>query len=289
MSLMQQQRKLGLGCLLLLALSNAATAFPQDTESQDEGVQPHFPPMKEVLQQGGPPGSSPEDRMRELFGEVETNLIRIDTLLSDAAAGDTSRLVKVADAGIGSLLQDSLDRGREAQKGIREIIEIAKQLGAQSSSSSSSSNGDKSSPGEASKPGESGSPLDRGQQSQSSEQTPQMAGDPKPGGQSPAGQEPGGEQKEDKPGGEEPDESPAGKDPKSGEEAKGDGQNRAGEENSGDASGQQAQGANAADGWGDLPSHVQETFRSGGRSELPTRYRSWIDDYYRKLNRRRDR
>ncbi len=49
------------------------------------------------------------------------------------------------------------------------------------------------------------------------------------------------------------------------------------------------QAAGARDGWGDLPSHVKDTFRSQGRSELPVRHRDWIDEYYRKLNRKGDR
>ena len=42
----------------------------------------------------------------------------------------------------------------------------------------------------------------------------------------------------------------------------------------------------ADENWGNLPSHVKDAFRTEGRSELPSRYRDWIDDYYRKLNRR---
>jgi len=34
---------------------------------------------------------------------------------------------------------------------------------------------------------------------------------------------------------------------------------------------------------------VRDAFRSEGRTDLPARYRDWIDDYYRKLNRRSPR
>ena len=47
--------------------------------------------------------------------------------------------------------------------------------------------------------------------------------------------------------------------------------------------------SDANETWGNLPRHVQDAFRSEGRSELPARYRDWIDDYYRKLNRRSSR
>jgi len=41
-----------------------------------------------------------------------------------------------------------------------------------------------------------------------------------------------------------------------------------------------------ADRWGDLPAHAREVFREQGGSELPSRYRGWIDPYYRRLNKK---
>ncbi len=37
--------------------------------------------------------------------------------------------------------------------------------------------------------------------------------------------------------------------------------------------------------WGNLPIHVRDIFRADGSADMPARYRSWIDSYYRKLNR----
>ncbi len=271
---------------LTLGLVSAAAlpsfAFPaQETDKQE----PHFPPMEEILQGAGGGQQSPEDRMRELFVKVEVNLQEIDELLSDAAAGDTSRLSEVENANIADLLNNTLERGREAQESILEIIEIAKQQGA-ASSQSSSGKGDPS--GDPSSSGSEGSPLNRGQQSQSSEQTPEMQGQ-KPGSQNQEGEQPGGEKPQDKPGGQEPAEGQDGQDPKRGDKSDGEGENRAGSEKGDAATDAAANAARAGEGWGDLPSHVQETFSSAGRSELPVRYREWIDDYYRKLNRRGDR
>ena len=265
------------------ALALAAPAA-QDPESK-----PHFPPMKEVLQGGGTGEQSAEDRMRELFSLVESNLQTVDALLGEAAAGDTTRLTEVKDASIADLLRNSLERGRAAQKGIREIIELAKQQGGPPSPSSSSGKGEQSGSGSPSSSDGQGSPLDGGQQSQSAEQTPEMGDQPGEGEQSGEGEKPGGEKPENKPGGEKPSEGQDGADPKQGGEADGEGENREGHENGEGDAGQSPNNAQAADGWGDLPSHVQETFRSAGRSELPARYRDWIDDYYRKLNRRGDR
>lgn len=45
--------------------------------------------------------------------------------------------------------------------------------------------------------------------------------------------------------------------------------------------------ADPADRWGDLPLHVREVFRVEGASDIPPRYRDWIDAYYRRLNKDR--
>lgn len=38
--------------------------------------------------------------------------------------------------------------------------------------------------------------------------------------------------------------------------------------------------------WGNLPVHMQELFRAEGGERMPTRYRDWIESYYRRLNDR---
>lgn len=43
----------------------------------------------------------------------------------------------------------------------------------------------------------------------------------------------------------------------------------------------------AAERWGDLAFHAREVFRNAGGAELPPRYRTWIDQYYRRLNAER--
>lgn len=37
--------------------------------------------------------------------------------------------------------------------------------------------------------------------------------------------------------------------------------------------------------WGNLPLHMRDIFRSEGGSDMPARYRDWIDNYYRRLNK----
>ncbi len=71
--------------------------------------------------------------MTELFHSVETKLKTIDVFLTDAAARDTSNLVKVASPGIADLLRTSIEEGRAAQRDIEEILEIAQQMGQQQS------------------------------------------------------------------------------------------------------------------------------------------------------------
>ena len=271
---------------LLLGFGWLSPAHAQDKPAEKE--KPHFPRMDEIINPGAAGKADPQARMRELFSEVEANLNRVDILLSDAAAGDTARLKDVAEAGIGKLLNDSLKRGRKAQAQIAEIIELAKQAGKGSGSGSGDCESGEDGPGSKGKSGSSSqdSPLDRGQQRQSSEQTPEMGGDQKPAGQKPGEQ--GSEGDPQDPGGEKPGEK--GKDPKDpGKDDQSPGKNRAGDDNGKDAGAAARQAAEAREGWGDLPSHVKDTFRSQGRSELPARYRDWIDEYYRKLNRRGDK
>ncbi len=262
---------LAVGILVLVSSGPLASAY-QDSED--------FPSMDEILSGEGAAGpEDPEARIRRLFGEVETKLKQVDILLSDAAAGDTSALTAVEDSGIASLLQSSLERGRQAQEDIREIIDIAQQLSQQQPQpSSSGSQGQGGEPG--SQSSQEGSPLNRGQQSSTPEPTPSTPGE-EPGQQQPT---PGGDQREQ--GQQSQDQNSGGTDPK---DPRGDpnldGQNRDGDDSTEGAVGS-SNSAEGTDGWGDLPTHVRDTFRSEGRSELPARYRDWIDEYYRKMNRR---
>jgi|GEM_PF-3286703 len=111
------------------------SAAPQDSGTDEEG---DFPTMEEIVHGGAAAGEAEdiEARIRRLFGEVETKLGEVDVLLTDAAAGDTARLAEVEEAGISKLLQDSIDRGRQAQQDIRDIIELAQQLSQSASQSS---------------------------------------------------------------------------------------------------------------------------------------------------------
>jgi len=261
----------------LAALLLAAAPFAQD------GEEPDFPTMEEILG-GDPSDEDPQARMKALFQSVESKLKDVDILLSDAAAGDTSRLTEVQDAGIADLLRNSLEQGRAAQKDIEEILEIAKQMGQQQQSQSSSS-------GQGQQQGQGNpenSPLDRGQQSQSQEQTPEAPSQSQ--GQEQQGEQPKpgeGEGEQPDPNGETPKpDSKDGTQPDGPESSDEDGTNRNdGTGGDGATAGASPPGV-ADDNWGNLPSHVKDAFRTEGRSELPSRYRDWIDDYYKKLNRR---
>ena len=44
--------------------------------------------------------------------------------------------------------------------------------------------------------------------------------------------------------------------------------------------------ANGKEQWGNLPVHLRDLFRAEGGTDLPPRYRDWIDSYYRRLNER---
>ena len=290
--MMNTKRTSGRGLLAACTLSFLAlSTLAQD---QDQG-DPDFPTMEELLG-GGPTGvqETAEQRMRRLFGEVETKLVQVDVLLTDAAAGDTGGLTEAAESGISELLKSSLERGRSAQKDIDQILEIARQLSAQQQQQSSGG-GQPQSQGETQSENQ-GSPLDRGNnQSQRPETTPELPGEEQ-NGQEPQGQQQGGQdpqqqgQEPQQPGeqGQDPQQQ-GGQDPLNpGGDPNAPGDNRDGSERSDGAAGDAARGA-GDEGWGNLPAHVRDTFRSEGRSELPARYRDWIDAYYKKLNQRGSR
>lgn len=292
--MMTTKRTSGRGLLAACTFSLLVLSVPAQDQEQGQG-DPDFPTMEELLG-GGPTGAqeTAEQRMRRLFGEVETKLVQVDVLLTDAAAGDTGRLSEAAESGISELLKSSLERGRSAQKDIDEILEIARQLSAQQQQQSSGA-GQPQSSGQGQSEDQS-SPLDRGNnQSQRPETTPELPGQGQDG-QQPQGQQQGGQDPQQQ--GQEPDQSgEQGQDPQQqgGQDPSnpaGDpnapGDNRDGSEQNSGAAGDAASGA-GDEGWGNLPAHVRDTFRSEGRSELPVRYRDWIDAYYKKLNQRGSR
>ena len=94
----------------------ALPALAQDPPVEIDGQEP---PLIEM------PRQSPRDEMTELFVRVEKRLREIDDLLNDAAAGETSALEDVGEAGIEDLIQGSMTRCREVVKDIDKILEIA--------------------------------------------------------------------------------------------------------------------------------------------------------------------
>lgn len=43
--------------------------------------------------------------------------------------------------------------------------------------------------------------------------------------------------------------------------------------------------ADPRDRWGDLPQRARDVFTTQGAGDMPSQYRTWIDGYYRRLNR----
>lgn len=222
------------------------------------------------------PAGDPQAELVELFGKVENRLREIDRLLSDAGAGDARALDGVGAAGIDELLKKGRASSAEAVEGIDKILEIARQMGQQQSSSSG---GGEPKPGQ----GQAGKDPLGGQEGNTTqrESTPSK---PEQGGQEPDDQQ-GGSKPKDKDGqkpGQKPGESGDPKDPKA---SPNDPKNR--------AAGPPPQGGKDAastpndtrDRWGDLPVHARDVFRNEGGRDMPVQYRDWIDEYYRRLNK----
>lgn len=236
------------------------------------GPEPELNPFEEIVVQ-----DDAQKQMVELFGRVERRLNEIDRLLSDASAGDTSRLADVGPSGIDDLLDLSRRQGKRALEDIDEILKLAEQMEQQCQSPGSSS--------QCEKPGASGSsgkpsPIDQaGQQSTKRESTPeappqtaQSQGEqPKPGDKP--------DSEDSKPGDDGTPKSPLSKDDPNPSNAPG--QNPPGSES------ELARTINDLDRWGDLPVHARDVFRTEGGGDMPARYRDWIDSYYRRLNERR--
>ena len=95
-------KRASLTLISLCCLAHTASAL-QDPEPEGENVPIELPGMVDQAQ----------EEMLQLFREIEQNLRKVDILLSDAGAGDTSGLAEVEEAGIGRLLEDSRDRSEQ--------------------------------------------------------------------------------------------------------------------------------------------------------------------------------
>ncbi len=206
-------------------------------------------------------------RILELFHAVERRLMEIDAMLFQASAGERA-LPSDVNSGIQKLLDQTREQSKAAREQMDEILKIA-QENSQSKSSSSSGSGQPKSPGQGA-PQQGQKPGDQ----TGKEQTPKAPG---PGEQQ--GEKPG-----DKP--QAGQEEPGGRDPKNPTDSKDPGSNRSGNEPPTDATGSKGAAA-GADRWGDLPVHVRDLFRMQGGTDLPPRYRDWIDAYYKSLNQKR--
>ena len=219
------------------------------------------------LPQRGGGQSEQVEELKRLFLEVEAELARIDELLADAGAGETS-LAEVEDAGIDDILDLSLSGSAGVQSKIGRILEIAQDL-------SSQSQGGGGQQGEQ-QPGE--SPLDqerdRGpQQRENTPEAPEREGEDDESQEQPGEEQPEGEE-----------ENPGGEDPRSNQDSDMEGENRSAEE-PGQEAGEAVPHGDEADKWGQLPARQREIFRNQGRDELPVQYRDWIDAYYRRLSK----
>jgi hypothetical protein len=255
---------LGVGLLSAAALAQSPTVGPEP-QKKPEAVPLGPDPLDGPRDVTAQPDQMQQE-LRELFRQVELRLREIDRLLSDASAGDTAALADVGEAGIDKLLDRSRENATRSIQDIDRILEIAEQMGQQSQSSG----------GSCSKPGgqgESQSPIDQaGQQRTQREQTPETPGD----AQAQQGEKPEGEKpSEPKPGGDTPRDGRAQDDPFA--------ENREGAPPPGSERADPPR-ADGLDRWGALPLTVRDVFRTEGGSDLPPRYRDWIDSYYRRLS-----
>ena len=239
-----------------------AIALPASTQEVEEKA-----PERPSIQDQNPLAQDSQQEILELFKKVERKLRRIDRLLLDASAGDTSSLGEIDESGmddlfqtppneqagagsssdLGAMLSASQSQGQEVLSGIDRIIEIAQEAG---SAGAACQKPDPNKP----------SPIDdRGQQRTKENQTPDKPQEQKP--------EPGEQPKDSKPSDDEGKNKPATSTP--------------------DTETQDAgPPPQDKDHWGDLPIHVRQVFRAEGGRQMPSQYRDWIDAYYRRLNSR---
>ncbi|MCH2106086.1 MAG: hypothetical protein MK291_05540, partial [Planctomycetes bacterium] len=244
-------KRASLTLLSLCCLGHTAAAL-QDPEPEGENVPIELPGAVDQAQ----------EEMLQLFRDIEQNLRKVDILLSDAGAGDTSGLAEVEEAGIGKLLEDSRERSEQVLKDIDRLLELAEQAGQQQSSSGSQSNQSQSQPqGSSSSQGSS----QGGQQTTRREQTPERPGE-EPSGQTPGeGEQPEGQQ----PGEQEQQPNQQGERPSDGQEQSNtDPSQRPANEPPTDPTGAGSPNDPASDRWGDLPVHVQDVFRGEDAEEM---------------------
>ncbi|MEM7308842.1 MAG: hypothetical protein AAF682_19320 [Planctomycetota bacterium] len=236
--------------LPLALIVGAAT--PQEGPDPQEGQEAEEEEQGPRLPELFPEQNDPQDELAKLFSQVERNLMRIDTILNDAGAGDIA-LDEVDASGLDDLLRDTKQNSQSVIDDIDRILEIAQQQGGGSMSQAMQ------------EPSDGESPLDqqRDRGPRDREQTPDQPGEQPNQGQ------------EQQQGGEKPD-SPAGsEDP---------GQTRPGDPHNPE-SGDPFRVDQDAEEWGMLPARTREIFRNEGSDDLPVQYRDWIDAYYRRLNR----
>jgi hypothetical protein len=226
---------------------------------------PVGPPIAPPLGAGPSPA---EQRLRELFVEVELALREIDDLLFDAAAGEAE--LDPRDAGIGRLLEQTEAKSREAVAGIDEILRVAREMEQQQQQQQSQQ-------------------QQQGGQGQGSGQN---SGGPSPlDGRSPGPrqqdlpgqgqQDPSTDQNQPQP---RPDRSDG--EPEDGPPTADEGQNEAGGDPR-NPSGGSPSDPTGAGRWGDLPPRVQQVFNNQISDDIPVQYRDWIDRYHRRLSRSR--
>ena len=105
--------------------SFARGILPQERPDPGAGNDPHS--HEAIEAPAALRGDDARSEMVRLFGSVETKLGSVDILLTDAAAGDTTRLSEVEEAGVDELLKHSLDLGHQLQADIERILELAEQ------------------------------------------------------------------------------------------------------------------------------------------------------------------
>ena len=265
---------------------NPQEGTPEVEKPDLEGGFPLAPP-------GGP--KNPQQEMIEAFHRVERDLETMSLLLLEASRGDTSRLLNARESGIEDLLDMAEERpdgeaqgaladllyassagGQRVLEGIDEIIEIAESNGNPNSTSTQPQ------PGQQQSGQQQGQPQSSGSQQQSESGQRRMQGQERPGEQPGQDQgQPQGEQDGQQP-------NPNGEKPNSNQDSPGDpNQKKTQGDQAPDPSALGAQQGvlPGRESWGNLPIHVRDIFRADGSADMPARYRSWIDSYYRKLNR----
>ncbi len=246
------------------------TAGAQEPEEEDTG---RLEQLESELNQQDPK----QQEMMDLFAEVERNLLAIDDLLFEAAAGEQD--LELLESGISELFLASRDRSREVAEGIDAILDLAQEMQQeqQQQQQGSGSPPDSSQGGEqGQEQGQGSSPMDnRGQESQREmESSRNEAGSPQ------SGQDTGGNSETE---GSDPQqgERPT---PEGGEQGEGEGANQEGEQVGSDPLGAGSE-AGAAGQWGELPPRVQEIFSNQVSDDLPLEYREFIEAYWLRLQR----